>query len=459
MGGLPRNWFQIGARLSGMLRDAREIQGRIVLAGLLMAVSLAGCSGASPSPSTASSPITSAAATPAASPTPMPTPSPTPVPGFVATGSMKDERIDATATLLADGEVLVAGGSPALCDLAGCPVLASAELYDPASGKFTPTGSMVWARVGASATLLPDGRVLIVGGYGCLARKCTDDDSNNVLTATAELYDPATGKFAPTGSMSAVRSWATATALPDGRVLILNGGTQLAEIYDPATGKFTRDGSLRNGYGSPESVVEVAVDSGTATLLPNGKVLVVGRVGDGSAAELFDPATGKSASVAFALPKDPASKHDYDQIPQTASLLKGGRVLVYVWDSPQQYMESDPPYSESALLVSYDSATTAFSQPTWISSPSRWLLAKTTSLPDGSVLFTGGELGPNDRGDSNPTAAAGLYDPAAGFRLIGSMTQARAGQTATLLPDGWVLIAGGIDEQKYAVSSAELFKP
>jgi Galactose oxidase, central domain len=367
-------------------------------------------------------------------------------------------RIDATATLLANGKVLIAGGSPEGCDLAGCQALATAELYDPATGKFTPTGSMAWARLGASATLLPDGRVLVAGGYGCLVRKCRDDHTNNDLTATAEVYDPATGRFTLTGSMSTPRCWATGTLLADGRVLMLNGSSQLAETYDSSTGKFTKIGSLRNGYNGNDAIDLACPGTATATLLPNGKVLVVGQDSNDAAAELFDPASGKSAPVSLALPKDPAAKQDFYQEPQTASLLKDGRVLVFVWNSFGMYDYSDPPYSESDLLITYDPATNAFSQPTWIKSPARWSIPKAVSLADGSVLLTGGELGPDPSQDNYyATATAGIYDPVTGFHLISPMTHERSGQTVTVLADGSVLIAGGMGEN--TGSSAELFKP
>ena len=121
---------------------------------------------------------------------------------FTATGSMTTARESHTATLLPDGKVLMAGGFD------GTNVIASAEFYDPAAGTFTVTGSLTVARVGHTATLLPSGKVLIAGGDGL---------------GTAELYDPDSGTFAATGSMIVARSYHTATLLPNGTVLIAGG--------------------------------------------------------------------------------------------------------------------------------------------------------------------------------------------------------------------------------------------
>ena len=157
------------------------------------------------------------------------------------TGQMNTPRIDATATLLPDGQVLVAGGSGG-----GSNALASAELYNPATGTWSVTGSMHQGRSGlngarASATLLPDGEVLIAGG----------EDANFNLLSSAELYNPATGKFTPTGSMTTARVGQSATLLNNGQVLMAGGtgATAAAELYNPATGKFTATGSMSGPRG------------------------------------------------------------------------------------------------------------------------------------------------------------------------------------------------------------------
>jgi hypothetical protein len=154
---------------------------------------------------------------------------------FMATGAMAVGRGGHTATLLAHGEVLIAGGFSNTNT-----ILASAELYDPSTGTFTATGGMNQPRVLATATLLSNGEVLVAGGVSSSRR------GSIFPVATAELYDPSTGSFTPTGSMSIARIGHTATLLDDGRVLVVEAAS--AELYDPASGSFSRTGNLAVGH-------------------------------------------------------------------------------------------------------------------------------------------------------------------------------------------------------------------
>lgn len=211
---------------------------------------------------------------------------------FTSTGSLSTARGFHTATLLLDGRVLIAGGDTGAWSNPG-PFLASAEIYDPAKGIFTPTGSMRVGRFLAAATLLSDGRVLITGGV--------ENDGSTSL-ASAELYDPATGTFSPTGSMVDGRVFHTATRLADGRVLVAGGCANgrdyarnpqflaSAELYDPETGTFTATGPMADRRTWQ-----------AATPLLDGRVLVTGGASDSAtlgvaaplaSAELYDPQTG-----------------------------------------------------------------------------------------------------------------------------------------------------------------------
>jgi hypothetical protein len=320
-----------------------------------------------------------------------------------------------------DGRVLIAGGSDS-GDSSGA-TIASAELYDPTTGAFVSTGSMVAARQDDTATLLQDGRVFIVGG------EITTTDHSSIPLASAELYDPKTGTFSATGSMKVARQNYTATLLANGLVLIAGGwnGGDLAsaELYDPNTGKFSAAGSMTTARANA-----------TAMLLPDGRVLIAGGAQDSgggiASAELYDPATRKFGRT---------SSMTTDRFDSTATLLKDGRVLIVGG------LGGD---SGSSVLTSaelYDPKTGTFS----LSGSFDFLMSPTsTLLLDGRVLVVSSDQ------------EADLYDPNAGtFSSAGSTKDSLYGETATLLTDGRVLIAGGGIQGGggMAVASAELYHP
>jgi hypothetical protein len=174
-----------------------------------------------------------------------------------------------SGTLLADGRVLLTGG--------GLPGIDETEIYDPTSRAWTKASPMGTARRLHTATLLRDGRVLIAGGFVCCVVE--DQTATETASASAELYDPTTGSFTPTGSMSVARALHQATLLPDGRVLMSGGsgmtpspgapGPEHAEVYDPASGRFASAGDLQIGRSLHSAI-----------LLTDGRVLVVGGVAD-----------------------------------------------------------------------------------------------------------------------------------------------------------------------------------
>ncbi|NLF02646.1 MAG: hypothetical protein GX601_16895, partial [Anaerolineales bacterium] len=233
-------------------------------------------------------------------------------------GDLNAPRHDHTATLLPNGRVLAAGGTYVDSGLPVPSYRSSAEVYDPATGLWSNTGSMSQARTRHTATLLPDGHVLVAGGY----RGGTPTNFYSPYVSSVEIYSPATGTFTSTAGMSTGRADHTATLLPDGRVLVVGGRTKLpmttatsyvtrCETYNPATSTWTEVAGL-----------PLARADHTATLLPDGRVLIAGgRNSDGvfSPALVYDPVTNTWVTVASL----GGARYDH-----TATLLLDGRVFV-----------------------------------------------------------------------------------------------------------------------------------
>jgi trimeric autotransporter adhesin len=335
--------------------------------------------------------------------------------GFVLTGSLNTARASHTSTVLNNGMVLIAGGYNGN-------ILASAELYDPASGTFTSTGSLNNARIYHTATLLNNGMVLIVGGT----------DNNGNILAGAELYNPATGTFTPTGSLSTARELHTAT-LKNGMVLIAGGtdnnGNILAsaELYNPTTGTFTPTGSLNT-----TRIYH------TATMLNNGMVLIAGGYDNSgdilASAELYNAATGTFT---------PTLSLSTARYKHRATLLNNGMVLI----AGGQGSDSNA-YASAEL---YNPATGTFTPNGGLNTARE--LHTAMLLNNGMDLIAGGY------GPSGYLTSAELNNSATGtFAPTGSLNAARYLHTATRLNNGMGLIAGGYNSSGY-LASAELYLP
>jgi hypothetical protein len=252
---------------------------------------------------------------------------------FSPTRSMLSRRAGAMAVRLPSGKVLIAGGT----DGSGSS-LRTTEIYDPAGNVFTPGPNMLSPRSHGVAILLKDGRVLIAGG-------CAQGDDQRL--ASAEIYDPAAQTFSWTGSMHVPRGAFNAVALADGRVLVTGGMSsgQLpdptieasAETYDPATGRFT--------LTAPMSVPRYK--HGMA-LLKDGRALIIGGQNGGafgqrlSSTEFFDPETSSFS-------RGPEMKYPRFKLIQGVAVLGDGHVLVAGGaDQPEMY----DPHNETFVPVS-----------------------------------------------------------------------------------------------------------
>jgi N-acetylneuraminic acid mutarotase len=383
------------------------------------------------------------------------------------TGALPGGRFQHTATLLPNGKVLVAGG---YANTNASTVLSDAEIYDPGSGTWATINPMQTPRAIHTATLLPNGTVLVAGGV-----------NNNSSIPNAEVYDPMAGTWTPIQGLNTARRLHTASLLPNGKVLVVGGRDNTlaevasAELYDPASGSWTAVATLTTARFSHDAVLlasgELLVVGGysyssgyatnaevygyangswantsslasaryehTATLLPNGLVLAAGGIGNVdylAASELYNSATGTWAATGAMGTK---------RVDHSATLLPNGKVLVAGG------------FGSNVLASAelYDSATGSWTFTGHLNDARERHTA--TLLTNGLVLVVGG------MGTSNiaPPTSAELYDPTTGlWTMTGSIATNRVGHTATLLPNGKVLVAGGSTGLFYLLSG-ELYDP
>lgn len=321
--------------------------------------------------------------------------------------SMTAPRAKHCATVLADGRVLVTGGET------GNNAIAEATIYDPASNTWSSAGAMHTARFSHTATLLTSGQVLVAGGLYFSA-------NNPVYVSESELYDPASNTWTSVGALNVGRSSHTATLLPSGKVLVVGGvaatvATATAEIFDPV--------SLSWSYASALPTPRFAH---TATLLSSGQVLVVGGYSTNylSDAQLYDP-TGNNWS--------PAGSLQTARGFQTATLLPNGDVLVAggidntntALSSTELYVATSNSWSQGGNL-----STARYSH-------------RAVLLANGQVLALGGD----DTYGVAVYAEAEVYDPAGNAWASGGGIPItyRDGHTVNLLPNGMIFVVGGQD--------------
>ncbi|HKQ72567.1 MAG TPA: kelch repeat-containing protein [Blastocatellia bacterium] len=338
---------------------------------------------------------------------------------------MSRARVEHTATLLANGKVLVAGGRDANSSMK------SAELYtlDPNNnvGAWSPTADLNVARHGHTATLLANGKVLVAGGVG-----------GGQFLNSAEVYDPIAGGWTLTAnSMPNAREDHTATLLPNGKVLLTGGRNSLGvirscDIYDPATNSWTGAMQLNQFRANH-----------TATLLYDGRVLAAGGLGAASLpaaslanSELYDFTTNRWTNVPSQML--PTGHHQH-----TATLLPNGKVLLVSGLRGASGSVSD--YAGTAHL--FDPSRSQWDS---VSAPAGRVKHTATLLPNGKALIVGGYTIQSTTGGLTTVLgnSVQLYDPALGtslpFTTAPILNDPRDGHTATLLPNGKVLVTGGI---------------
>ncbi len=330
---------------------------------------------------------------------------------FLTNSPMNAARVNHCGVLLLNGKYLAIGGE----DSNG--PIANAELYDPATGKWTTTGAMSFGRANFSATLLMNGKVLVAGGAGFL--------SNSIFFQTngAELYDPSSGTWTPTGSMMAPRFVHTAILLLNGQVLVTGGVSDTddvgqtiatAELYNPATGSWTNTGSMN-----------FSREYNTLTLLRNGKVLAVGG-GAGAnvlaSVESYDPSTGLWTTN---------SPLKFARESHSATLLPNGQVMVAGGEGSM--------FSPIASVELYDPANDIWTTTNSMNSAKSF--STTALLPNGSVLVNGTD-------EVSDTNNAETFNPTTGtWTSIVTQNAGYPSETAALLANGRVIFLRGLRQQ------------
>jgi hypothetical protein len=309
----------------------------------------------------------------------------------------------------ADGSVLVIGGSRAGESAPSTAI----DRFDPATGRFTRIGELRTGRTGHTATRLPDGRVLVVGGVTALQ-----------IGSVADLIDERSGAVAHGGNLVQPRSRHSATLLADGRVLVVGGiGRNSAELWDPATNRWRL---VTQRMRSPR-------EYHSATLLADGRVLIAGGAPADLAvhqAEVFDPRTETFTPVA-GLPDGPRALHAAWRLADGSVLLAGGEAV-----SPDGSVEV------LATALRFDPATNRLEAAAPLARART--IATALPLPGDRLLLFGGEHAIDE-----PAPTAESYGRAGG-RALAAMPGGRRLHSATRLPDGRVLIVGGEHAGGYA---------
>jgi hypothetical protein len=333
---------------------------------------------------------------------------------------MKSARDYHTATLLRNGKVLVAGGYSGPL---GTVVLASTELYDPATNSWSPAAPMLVPHASHTAALLPDGKVLVASGR-----------SSGGDTVEAETYDPATNVWSNAGRLAVARTSAMAIVLTTGKVLVIggdSGGNPPAELYDPTTNSWSQ---LPNTTTHHVNV---------ASALSNGKVLVLGDESNWSYqfTATYDPKSNFWSSIGA--PPVPMA---------TAVQLGTGKVL---------FVRPLAPSSDTRLTELYDPVSNTWSAAARMEINGIWGTA--TALPGGRTLVAGGPMNGVAVGCAPGASCpnAEVYDAARdAWTATGGMATSRGEHTATLLINGKVLITGGfVPPDPDMTATAEIYDP